>query len=57
MNEVHVRTHADLKDIPLRQRDDAQRMSSIGFGISQQAYEIRIDLVLVERHTCSMRGA
>ena len=56
MNEVHIRTHADLKDIPLRQRDDARRNVINRFRISQQAYEIRIDMVLVERPTCSMRG-
>jgi hypothetical protein len=54
MNEVHVGTHADLKDIPMCQRDDAPPNLLDRFRISQHAYEIGIDMILVERHSCLM---
>src|SRR5579864_1480444 len=52
MNEVNAGTHADLKDVSLRQRDDAPPNFIDRFRISQRAYEMRIDMVLVKRHTC-----
>ena len=39
------------QDIPLRQRDDAPPNVFDRFRISQRAYEMRIDMVFVERHT------
>src|SRR2546426_11851605 len=57
VSEVDAGTHADLKDTPLGQWDDAPSNVFDRFRVSQYAYEIRIDMVFVERHTCSMRYA
>ena len=57
MSEVNARTHPDLKDTPLRPWDDALPNVFDRLRISQHAYEMRIDVVSVERHPCSMRRA
>jgi hypothetical protein len=57
MSEVDGGTHPDLKDTPLSQWDDPSTNVFDRFRISQRTHEMRIDMVSVERHTCSMRCA
>jgi hypothetical protein len=56
MNEIDAWTHADLKDVSLRQRDYTPANVNDRLRISQHTYEMRINMVFVKRHTCSMRS-
>jgi hypothetical protein len=56
MNEVHPRTFADLKDCPLRKRDEALPDLLYRFWIPQHANEMVIDMIFVKGHGCLSRS-